>query len=65
MEVNIKSEFEAGDKIFFYFKGEYYQGTILDVVWDETYGRTFKYLIETDDKSRNWYYERSLKGGIR
>ena len=62
MEVTIKSEFEVGDKISFYFKAEYRQGTILDVVWDEN-GRTFKYLIETDDKSRNWHYECYLTGG--
>lgn len=64
MKVTIESEFEAGDKISFYFRAEYVQGTIIEVAWDESF-RAFKYLIETDDKSRNWHDERSLTGGRR
>ena len=62
MTVTIKSEFEVGDKISFYFKGDYRQGTIIEVAWDEPF-RKFKYLIEIDDKSRSWHNERSLTGG--
>lgn len=62
MTVTINSEFEVGDKISFYSKAEYVQGTIIEVAWDESF-RAFKYLIEMDDKSRNWHDERLLTGG--
>ena len=62
MTVTIKSEFEVGDKISFCFEAKYVQGTIIEIVWDKA-TRSFKYLIEIDDKSRNWHYEGWLTGG--
>lgn len=60
MNVIIRSEYEIGQKVAAYMSREVIEGTVIDIKWNGNCG-AFMYLVEVEDKSRNWHYETNLK----
>ena len=60
MKVTIESEYEIGQKVVAYTSREAIEGTVIDIKWNEKCG-VFMYLVEVEDKSRNWHYGDNLK----
>ena len=60
MDVTIRSEYEVGQKVVAYTSRDVIEGTVVDIKWNEIC-REFMFLVEAEDKSRNWHYSSNLK----